>query len=165
MPAIQGITTIEILDYERVTDFFRHAKIIKSGKTKFEPKLVTDGNWVYSLVFSKGFKLTQAQVDKLLPYCNALDFEPYRNKEMSMKDKGFIGYRDEVRLEFKAVTDDYIPMIELPMSYYYDKAHMWPSEKLYRYLQKTFLEGNGEMKGRYIEYGGLSLFWGRRDYE
>ena len=50
-------------------------------------------------------------------------------------------------------------MIELPMSYYYDKDHIWPSEKLYKYLIANFFENNNKMKGWYTEYGGLSLFY------
>ena len=28
------------------------------------------------------------------------------------------------------------------MNYYYDEEHIWPSEKLYRYLIKKYFEGN-----------------------
>lgn len=47
------------------------------------------------IIFSKGIKLTDEQMKGLLPYCNALDFEPFRNREMSMDDPGYRGYRDE----------------------------------------------------------------------
>ena len=43
-------------------------------------------------------KLTDEQMEALLPYCNALDFEPYRNREMKMREEGYIGYRDEAHL-------------------------------------------------------------------
>ena len=42
--------------------------------------------------FFEGIKKTEEQMEKLLPYCNALDFEPYRDKKMSMSDEGYIGY-------------------------------------------------------------------------
>ena len=45
-----------------------------------------------------------------------------------MDDEGFIGYRDEIKVSFCGVTDSYIPYIELPMNYYYDEKHIWPSE-------------------------------------
>ncbi len=48
----------------------------------------------------------------LLPYCNALDFEPYRDKKMSMQDEGYIGYRDEINTYFTAITNSHIPKLE-----------------------------------------------------
>ena len=59
-----------------------------------------------------------------LKYCNALDFEPYRNREMSMDDEGYCGYRDEVNVSFTGITDSYISMIKLPMDYYDDEDHI-----------------------------------------
>ena len=47
-------------------------------------------------------------MQELLSYCNALDFEPYRNKEMISEDEGYIGYRDELQLYFTGITDSYI---------------------------------------------------------
>ena len=41
-----------------------------------------------------------------------------------MGEEGYIGYRDEVQLYFRAVTDSYIPLLELPMDYYYDEKHI-----------------------------------------
>jgi hypothetical protein len=58
-----------------------------------------------------------------------------------MDDEGYRGYRDEVHLYFTAISDSYIPKMELPMHYYYDEEHIWPSEKLYRYLVRTYFEG------------------------
>ena len=65
-----------------------------------------------------------------------------------MQDEGYIGYRDEVQMCFRGVTDSYIPLLELPMNYYYDEEHIWPSEKLYRYLVTNFLEKNNKTKSR-----------------
>lgn len=95
----------------------------------------------------------------LLPYCNALDFEPYRDRKMQMGEEGYIGYRDEVRLHFRAITDSYIPMLELPMEYYYDEEHIWPSEKLYRYLVKTFSEKEKKLREWGLSYGREALFF------
>ena len=36
--------------------------------------------------------------------------------------------------------NDYIPFIHLPMDYYYDEEHIWPSERLYRYINRKFCE-------------------------
>lgn len=112
------------------------------------------------MIFSYGIKLTDEQIQKILPYCNALDYEAYQDKKMSMMDEGYIGYRDEVSLKFSAVTDSYIPRIELPMKYYYDEDHIWPSEKLYRYLVETFFTDKKKLKGWGPTYGGHSLFFG-----
>lgn len=135
------------------------AKVIKNEKNGFEPQLIKDEQYEPEIAFSHAIKLTGEQMKALLPYCNALDFEPYRDKEMKMGEEGYIGYRDEVHLYFKAVTDSYIPLLELPMNYYYDEEHIWPSEKLYRYLVKTFFEGNKKLRGWGPTYGGLSLFF------
>ena len=65
---------------------------------------------------------------------------------MSMGDEGYIGYRDEINTYFTGITNSYIPKLDLPMDYFYDEEHIWPSEKLYRYLVKTFFEGNKKLK-------------------
>lgn len=77
---------------------------------------------------------------------------------MEMGEEGYIGYRDEVQLYFRAVTDSYIPLLELPMDYYYDEKHIWLSEKLYRYLVKTYFEEDIKLRGWGTTYGGFSLF-------
>lgn len=76
---------------------------------------------------------------------------------MSMQDEGYIGYRDEVSMHFVGVTDSHIPMLKLPMDYYYDEGHMWPSEKLYRYLVQNYFEGKKEFWKYGPVYGGCSL--------
>ena len=78
---------------------------------------------------------------------------------MSMDDDGYIGYRDEIQLEFTGITDSYIPKIELPMYYYYDDAHIWPCERFYRYLAYTYMNNNKKLKGWFTTYGGSSLFF------
>ena len=78
---------------------------------------------------------------------------------MSMKDDGYIGYRDEVQMPFRAISNSHIPLIELPMDYYYDEQHIWPSEKLYRYLLTTFFENNRKTEKWITSYGGFSLFF------
>ncbi len=159
MPAIQGGGTKVLLGKEHAYNVSYPARNIRNSQTEFKNKLLKCNFREINVIFSKGFKLNENQINAILPYCNALDFEPYRNRKMSMSDEGYAGYRDEVSLKFRAITDDYIPMIELPMSYYYDKEHIWPSEKLYKYLITNFFSSNKEMKGWYTEYGGYSLFF------
>ncbi len=133
-------------------------KLVKSGKNDFAGKVFMEENFDEDVIFSYAEIIDDKQMEELLPYCNALDFEPYRGKEMSMDDKGFIGYRDEVSLSFKATTESYIPLLELPMNYYYDEGHIWPSEKLYRYLMITFFSDRSKFKNYVIPYSGASLF-------
>ncbi|MCF0133011.1 MAG: hypothetical protein HUJ72_04015 [Blautia sp.] len=158
MPAIEGVQTEAWNDHVLSYDTGRPAKRLRSFKTGFHPQTLMDEKYEQEVVFSYAIEITDHQMKSLLPYCNALDFEPFRNKEMKMGDEGLIGYRDEVRMYFKAITDSYIPLLELPMDYYYDEEHIWPSEKLYRYLVKTFFNGKEFQKWGPI-YGGLSLFF------
>lgn len=46
------------------------------------------------ILFSYGVKIKDDDLPELLQYCNALDFEPYRNIDESMEYKGMYGYRD-----------------------------------------------------------------------
>lgn len=59
---------------------------------------------------------------------------------MAMDDPGYRGYRDEITMWFREITDSYIPKIELPMKYVYDEKHTWPSERLYPFIMKIILE-------------------------
>lgn len=97
------------------------------------------------MIFSAGIELREEQMEKLLPLCNALDFEPFRNREMSMDDPGYRGYRDEITMWFRGITDSYIPKIELPMELLYDEKHTWPSERLYQYLWENYLRDNKKL--------------------
>lgn len=134
-------------------------KKVRNGKTNFEGIMIEDEQMEQMITFSYGIRLSDEEMNKLLPYCNTLDFEPYRNREMSMDDPGFLGYRDEVNMYFTAITDSFIPKIELSMAYYFDEAHIWPSEKLFRYLVDTFFSKAKKLRGcKIASYGGCSLF-------
>ena len=159
MPTIQGIIKFEEWYGNEYYDISYPARIMKNEKTDFQPELLKTEQYEQEVVFSYGIKLSNKQMCKLLPFCNALDFEPFRDREMSMNDDGFIGYRDEVRMRFRAITNSHIPLIELSMDYYYDEQHIWPSEKLYRYLLTTFFENNRKTKKWITSYGGFSLFY------
>ena len=76
-----------------------------------------------------------------------------------MNDEGYIGYRDEINTYFTGITNSYIPKLDLQMDYFYDEEHIWPSEKLYRYLVNTFFECNKKFKKYGPHYGAGSLFW------
>ena len=123
-PAIQGVGTEEI--FGKLYDFDKRypAKWISCGKTNFKPVLIKDEYYKEEIVFSYGIKLTEQEMRVLLPLCNALDFESYRNREMIMGEEGYCGYRDEVRVQFRGITDSHIPLLELPMYYFYDSEHI-----------------------------------------
>lgn len=158
MPIISGVVSEELFGKHHSEDINIPAKFIKSGKIDLNQKLVPDKKYIQKVVFSYGIKLSETQVQQLLPYCNALEFEPYRSKKMSMSDDGYIGYRDEINLYFTGITDSPIPKMEWNMLYYYDEAHIWPSERLYRYLVMEYFQNNKKLKGSGPCYGELSLF-------
>ncbi len=159
MPSIRGVKYEKYGEHEYSNDIHQASVVLKNEKTGFKPKIFITESYLQETIFSYAKKLTDEQMKNLLIYCNVLDFEPYRNREMSMHDKGFVGYRDGVQVVFKAITDSYIPKIELPMEYYYDEDHIWPNEKLYRYVLRTFLESNKNAKDWILPYGGHSLFF------
>lgn len=158
MPVIQGIFSGEFLGMKLDGEIRRSAKVIRNAKNGFKPQVLATESYEQEVIFSYGINLSNTDMKKILPLCNALEFEPYRNKEMLMSDEGYIGYRDEVNVHFTAISDSYIPKLELPMYYYYDEEHIWPSEKLYRYLIKTYFENNKKTKDWISTYGGFSLF-------
>lgn len=156
-PAIEGIETEEIMGHIWEFKIRKPAMKMRNGKTGFQPVLLVNDIDRKKIVFSYTHKFSEDEIKGLLPFCNALDFVPYREREMSMDDEGYCGYRDEQSLYFTGITDSYIPRIDLPMNYYYDEKHIWPSEKLYRYIVINFLNDK-KMKNWVVSYGGLSLF-------
>ena len=159
MPAIRRLESHQINGKQYELEMDRPAKKIKSVKTEFNPVLMPDEQYNQKVAFSYGMKLSEIQMQQLLPYCNAVEFEPYRNKAMSLTDEGYIGYRDEISLHFTGITDSHIPKMEWDMKYYYDEKHIWPSEKLYRYLVLEYLQNNKKLKGHAPSYGSFSLFF------
>ena len=118
---------------------------MRVGKNGFQHVQVQAKDASSKVIFSAGIELREEQMKKLLPLCNALDFEPFRNREMSMDDPGYRGYRDEITMWFRGITDSYIPKIELPMELLYDEKHTWPSERLYQYLWENYLRDNKKL--------------------
>ena len=111
-----------------------------------------------NVAWNYGIKLSEEDMEELLPMANALDFEIYRDKKQSDKRKdGYIGYRDEVSLCFTGITDSYIPKIEIPITYLYNEAHMLPTERLYKYLIEKYFSGK-KFKREGLDYGALCLF-------
>ena len=159
MPAIQGYKTEVLAGHEFSWDVSYPARVIKNEKTGFKPKLLKCDNWEPEVIFAYGRKLTNEEFETICSLCVVDDYLPFRDKKMSMDDEGYAGYRDEVRLYFCGITDSPIPMIRFPMSYFYDEEHMWPSERLYRYLITQLFDKDKKLKGWYTTYGGYSLFF------
>lgn len=158
-PAIWGETTINICGKEWRDQIRKPAYFICNEHTNFKPVLIPGEETSEEVIFSYGIILTEAQITDLLPYCNALEFESYRDKKMSMDDPGYRGYRDEISLKFTAITDSYIPQMEASLNLIYDTQHTWPHERLYQYIIQTFFEGNKEVAGWAPSGRGHILCW------
>lgn len=155
-PAITGIGTEEFMGHTWDYEIRKPAVKMRNSKTGFKTVIIEDDVADYEVVFLYTHKFSDDEKRDVLKYCNALEFEPYRDREMSMEDEGYCGYRDEIDVCFTGITDSYIPMLKLPMDYYYDEKHIWPSERLYRYIVRSFLSGK-KLRKWVVPYGGLSL--------
>ena len=112
---------------------------LRTGKNGIQRQLLRTNEYEYKLLVSDGIKISEEQMEKLLPYCNALDFESYRNKEKSTKEQHYFQC-DDGGIYFTGVTNSYIPKLELVTDYSYDEKNIWPDERLYRYLKKEFID-------------------------
>lgn len=94
------------------------------------------------VIDSEGIELNDHEMEEILPMCNALEFEKYRDMEPDMSAPGFEAYLDEgASRKFIGITDSYIPMMEMSMDYSFNKKHQWPTEKIYNYLCQRCVEG------------------------
>ena len=122
------------------------ALFMSNEKTDFQSQLMTYEDDEPEVLFSYGKKLSKAQMHNLLPYCNANDFEPFRNLEVTPEDLGWLCYRDTMRMQFIGVTDSHIPIMTLPMIFHCCEEQESPSERLYNYIVKNFFAHNFELK-------------------
>ena len=155
-PAITGIATEKFMGHTWDYELRKPAVRMRNSQTEFEPVVIEDVMEENDVVFSYAYHFSKDELIELLSYCNVADFEAYRNREMSMEDPGYCGYRDEIKLSFVGVTDSYVPLIKLPMDYYYDEAHRWPTEALYQYVITNLLNDE-KLKKAVTPYGGYSL--------
>jgi len=141
MPAIKIEKSLDLGEGDTISiDMSSPAKVVRNEKTGFKSQLIKNEQYEEKVVFSYGIKLTLKQIEDLLPYCNALEFEQYRNKNMS-KEELFCVCTDGRDIRFKAMSDSYLPIIELPLDYGYEAVY-----KLYHYINMTFFKGNKELK-------------------
>lgn len=137
--AISGITKLSLRDKVIPIEFRMPARMISHQKTGFQPRMVQDEWDEWEVGFSHKINLTETDVQELLPYCNARDFEPFRHRTMTFDEPGYAGYRDELkRMFFVGFTDSHLPKIKLPMDLIYNEPYAWPSERLLRYIERTF---------------------------
>ena len=157
MPAITGLQGYRIGRHTGTEPYAKAARILRSAGNDFRPQLLPTETDEATPVFCWHKQLSAAEIEALLPYCNALDFEPYRERTMSLNDEGVVGYRDEITLAFTGISASHLPMIQLPMDLYYDESRLWPSERLYRYLLRQHLETQRALRKWITPYGGFSL--------
>ncbi|UPQ85929.1 hypothetical protein M0R79_00705 [Ignavigranum ruoffiae] len=141
------------------TSYSKNARRIKNPLTQDQWKQLATYELREEVVRSRGIKLSEEQIKLILPYCKVSDFEPYRNRKMDMKDPGYIGYRDGVSMEFIGVSNSGLPVIQLPMDYYFTAEYEWPSERLYRVLVTEVLNKDSRFDDFMLMYGGLSIFF------
>lgn len=142
----------QVYKFEKTTQNpFADLRVIRNQKTDFNKQLIQDAPLEDEVVFSYGVKLSDEEMRSVLPLCNALEFEPYRGRKHD-DNEGYISSLDEAALTFQAVTDSHIPLIEMHMDRMYDVEHLWPNERLYRYLIVTYLSDGTKIPGWKSEY-------------
>lgn len=82
LPAITGtaIDVINGISFESTIK--KPAKVLKSSVTDFKSQIIADDKLSSKIIFSYGLKLSNNQLQELLPYCDALKFEPYRTRKI-----------------------------------------------------------------------------------
>lgn len=140
------------LEAERLSDktfYFQKASaatLMTNENTGFKPRLMITEETCEDVLFSYTETFSDKQREMLLKCCKASDFEPYRNKDMSISDKNAVGYRDERALEFCGFSDSPAPYIKIPMNIVYDDSCDMPTERLYKCIYNTFFLTNKEVR-------------------
>lgn len=140
-PAITRIEHEEVLGEIRSYKMGKPGMRMKNFHTGFEYTMLVDDECEEEVIFSYIHRFCETEKRELLPYCNALDFEPYRDRGISPDDKGYSGYKDDVDVTFIGITDSYIPMIKLPLDRYCDEDCIVPCVELYFYILRKYLNG------------------------
>ena len=80
-------------------------------------------------------QLTDEDIVQLLPYINALDFEPYRNVDDSQY---FMTYDGPI-VKFIGITDSYLPLYQQYVYFVGEIGEERPYEKLFSYIVNKYL--------------------------
>ncbi|QEK21659.1 hypothetical protein JHD53_01915 [Peptacetobacter hiranonis] len=152
MPSIIGYGYYDVFGELILSDFTNPGILVKSCKNNFNKQIISIEKEEKIVTFSYGIKLSDLEIKLVREYCNALEFEKYRGLDIYdyLDTDGYIGYRDEISLEFEGITNSYIPRIRLSMDIIFDNEHSWPTEKLYNYLMNVYIRSNKELKKRMI---------------
>lgn len=124
---------------ESKMDLISPAVKISHGKNGFIPTLIPE-ECDEVCTFSYGSKVDEDVIDKLKPFCNALDFQPYINRK---DNDEWLGYRDEYTMYFYGFTNSHIPYMFFDMTYIHDS---WPTEKLWTEICKHLVKSNKKIK-------------------
>lgn len=136
--AYQMETTVYI-DKKHKTDLVTPAVKVSHGKNGFVPTLIPE-ECDEVCTFTYGTKVKDNILDELKPFCNALDFQPYINKN---DNDEWLGYRDEYTMYFYGFTNSHIPYMFFDMTYIHDD---WPTEKLWKELCNHLIKSNKKLK-------------------
>lgn len=85
-----------------------------------------------------GLKLTDEQLEKLVPYIYSSDFKHVNQNGINFNNPKLVGYRDEISIKFRAISQDGRPLFVYEMSGVYRDWHNYPTDKLYDYLARKF---------------------------
>lgn len=131
-------TTVYVSKNTKI-DLVTPAVKVSHGKNGFVPTLIPE-ECDEVCTFSYGSKVNEDVINKLKPFCNALDFQPYLNKK---EDDEWLGYRDEYTMYFYGFTNSYIPYMFFDMTVCHEN---WPTEKLWKELCNHLIKPNKKLK-------------------
>lgn len=131
-------TTVYI-DKNTKIDSVAPAVKVSHGKNDFVPTLIPE-EYDEACTFSYGSKVKEDVINKLKPFCNALDFQPYLNKK---DDDEWLSYRDEYTMYFYGFTNSHIPYMFFDMTIHHAN---WPTEKLWQELCNHLIKPNKKLK-------------------
>lgn len=132
------LTTVYVGKNAKI-DLVTPAVKVSHGKNGFVPTLIPE-EYDEVCTFSYGSKVKEDVINKLKPFCNASDFQPYLYK----KDYNeWARYRDEYTMYFYGFTNSYIPYMFFDMTVYHEN---WPTEKLWKELCNHLIKPNKKLK-------------------
>lgn len=87
------------------------------------------------VVKNYAIQMTDEDIIQLLPYINALEFEPYRNVD----DSQYFMIYDGPTLKFIGITDSYLPLYQHYIYFVGEIGEERPYEKLFSYIVNKYL--------------------------
>ena len=97
------------------------------------------------IILSHGIRLTDEDMERILPYCRVKEFEPYRSDNRFLDSSQYIS-ESEAAMNFKGITDSHIPMIKIAMSSFHTKNRRYPNERLFEFLVKNYIKTVRKLK-------------------